>query len=159
MESYIVFSYNNYNNFEEFNNNINKIEDFYITNRDINRSFNVISSICSEMNMEENSEINSNIKYNNKNNFIKKYNVYIKKNNYSNNVFSLNCSSENIFLSEELCSDKLILKECPVCYNNIFPLNNKILECKHFLCKFCYEKWNEKCCENNIKISCPLCRK
>ena len=170
MDSYIFFSFNhNYNNkFEDFNNNINKIQDFYINNTDINRSFNVKSllysysngnnwsecvnsSLCSETNVE----INSDIKYHNKNDFIKKYNVYIKKNNYSNNVFLL----ENSSLSEHLCSNKLIVKECPVCYNNIYPLNHTILDCKHFLCNYCYEKWNEKCCENNCKISCPLCRK
>ena len=98
---------------------------------------------------------NNNIKYHKKNNFIKKYNVYIKKNNYSNDVFSFeNNSSENVSLFSHKCS-----KECPVCYNNIYPLNHTILDCKHFLCKYCYEKWNEKCCENNSKISCPLCRK
>jgi hypothetical protein len=163
MDSYIFFSFiNNYNNkFEDFNNNINKIQDFYINNTDtytdINRSFNVISSLYSNECVNSslcsgtNAEINSNIK----NNFIKKYNVYIKKNNYSNNVFLL----ENSSLSEHKCSNKLIVKECPVCYNNIYPLNHTILDCKHFLCKYCYEKWNEKCCENNCKISCPLCRK
>ena len=127
MESYIFFSFNN-NNFDEFNNNINNIQDFYLNNTDLNRSFNIDSSIFSE--------INENLLCNNKNNFIKKYNVYIKKNNNYNNLY-----------------------EYPVCYNNTSPLNHKILDCKHFLCNYCYEKWNEKCCKNNIKISCPLCRK
>ena len=142
MESYISFSFtdkyselynNNYDTqFDNFNDSINKIQDFYIndTNIDtnINRIFVVNSLDCSNKN---------NKKYYNKDKFfIKKYNVYIKKNNSYTNV-----------------------SECPVCYNNIYLLNHKILDCKHFLCNFCYQKWNEKCCENNIKISCPLCRK
>ena len=134
MDSYIVFSFTN-NKFEEFNDNINKVQEFYINNTDMNKSFNIFpEEIYMNENKYDNYEIN-NIKYN-KNNFIKKYNVYIKKNNYSNNI-----------------------SECPICYNNIYLLNNKILDCKHFLCKYCYEKWNDKCIENNIKISCPLCRK
>lgn len=137
MDSYIFFSFNNnYNNkFEDFNNNINKIQDFYINDTNIDTNI--------DTNMNRNFIINSlqssnenNKKYYGKNKFfIKKYNVYIKKNNSDNNI-----------------------SECPVCYNNIYLLNHKILDCKHFLCKYCYEKWNEKCCENNIKISCPLCR-
>ncbi len=111
---------NNYNicEFEEFNNNINKIQNIY--------------------NKFDNFEINSNItkKYYINQNFIKKYNIYIKKNKNYNEIY-----------------------ECPVCYDNICLLNYIKLDCKHFLCKYCYEKWNKKCIENNIKVFCPLCRK
>jgi hypothetical protein len=126
--TYSEFYNNNYDSkFDIFNDNINKIQEFYINDTNMNRNFSVNSLQFSNEN---------NKKYYGKNKFfIKKYNVYIKKNNNDNNI-----------------------SECPVCYNNIYPLNHKILDCKHFLCKYCYEKWNEKCCENNIKISCPLCR-
>ena len=125
METYIVLSYNQ--QLEEvniFNNNIDKIQYLYINNK-----FDIF-----EIN---NNNINNNInnKYYNKNNFIKKYNVYIKNkdNNFKN--------------------------ECPICYCNIHPLNHIKLLCNHLLCKICYEKWNNECSKNNIKMSCPLCRK
>ena len=110
-------NHNDDSQFEEFNNNINKIQNIY--------------------NKFDNFEINNNIttKYYIKQNFIKKYNIYIKKNNDFDNVY-----------------------ECPICYDNICLLNHIKLDCKHFLCKNCYEKWNKKCYENNIKVFCPLCR-
>jgi len=124
-----------YCEFEELNNNINKIKYIY--------------------DKFDNFEINNNIKYFDKKNFIKKYNVFIK---IDNKHFSKEILSENLCVDKDLFS-KENKYECPVCYENILSLNSIQLNCKHNLCKYCYEKWNEKCCENNNKMSCPLCRK
>lgn len=137
MELYYKLSYNSeVDKFDIFNNNINKIN--YFIN---NNSKNKIERI-KELEFNEESRFYNFYEHldkelfstKNTNKFIIKHNVYIKKKDS-------------------------IVNECPVCYNNINPINHIKLICDHILCKICYTKWNNECNKNNMNIICPLCRK
>jgi hypothetical protein len=87
---------------------------------------------------------------------------YFLNNNYNVNQSVNNINSHNSsFIKYKVYIKKKnsINYECPICYNNINPINYIKLNCDHYLCKDCHEKWNDKCNENKIKMLCPLCRK
>ncbi len=102
----------------------------------INEKINNIQELLFEINYNIDLDLDeSNYRYNKKNKILKA-NFYVKK-----------------------CNNKELNIECPICYINILPTNNKTLLCSHNLCKDCYSNWFKTCFENKKYITCPICRK
>jgi hypothetical protein len=85
---------------------------------------------------------------------------------YNNYTFILN--NNNFIKNKKIIKAKIYIKkknieekylECPICYDSVNIINISKLICNHEICRFCNEKWNKSCVYNNLKFSCPICRK
>jgi|TARA_Y100000389_G_C17308198_1_gene436545 hypothetical protein len=56
-------------------------------------------------------------------------------------------------LYDELFDKNNLLKECPICFDNLNIENECITNCHHIFCKQCLDNWFDK-----GKITCPNCR-
>lgn len=82
----------------------------------------------------------------NKNFYIKSCNFYVRDKSYCN---------QHVDQRINQYTDQI---ECPICYENITPINIIKLKCNHILCRHCSNNWNFKCKIDKKNFSCPLCR-
>jgi formylmethanofuran dehydrogenase subunit E len=73
-----------------------------------------------------------------------------------NNIY--NYKNKTISASFYVKTEKDVIVECPVCYDNTIKHRSVSLNCNHTFCKNCYNNWNNRCQLLSYKTTCPLCR-